>query len=70
MSAVERTDVASQEHPVSPYLRMDRIPHIWCSTCSIGTAATCFIEAVKKANMDRDDICIVSGIGCSGRIAG
>lgn len=25
------------EHPLEPFLRMDRIPHIWCPTCGIGT---------------------------------
>ena len=58
------------EHPLESWLRMDRIPHIWCSTCGIGTAVTCFIEAVKKTGIAREDICVVSGIGCSGRIAG
>jgi 2-oxoglutarate ferredoxin oxidoreductase subunit beta len=58
------------EHPLENWLRMDRIPHIWCSTCGIGTAVTCFIEAVKKTQIERNDISIVSGIGCSGRIAG
>ena len=58
------------EHPLEDWLRMDRIPHIWCPTCGIGTAVTCFIEAVKKLDVDRDKISVVSGIGCSGRIAG
>ena len=58
------------EHPLEPWLRMERIPHIWCPTCGIGTAVTCFIEAMKKVNVPRKDICVVSGIGCSGRIAG
>ena len=58
------------EHPLESWLRMDRIPHIWCSTCGIGTAVTCFIEGIKKANINRNDLCVVSGIGCSGRIAG
>ncbi len=58
------------EHPLEPWLRMERFPHIWCSTCGIGVAVTCFIEAVKKLNIPREDICVVSGIGCSGRIAG
>ena len=57
-------------HPLENWLRMDRIPHIWCSTCGIGTAVTCFVEAIKKSNIERDDISVVSGIGCSGRIAG
>ena len=59
-----------QEHPLESWLRMDRIPHIWCSTCGIGTAVTCFIEAVKKSQIPREKISVVSGIGCSGRIAG
>ena len=29
------------EHPMEDWLRMDRMPHIWCSTCGIGTAVTC-----------------------------
>ena len=58
------------DHPMAEWLRMDRIPHIWCSTCGIGTAVTCFVEAVKAAKIPREDISIVSGIGCSGRIAG
>ena len=58
------------EHPLQQWLRMERIPHIWCSTCGIGTAVTCFIEAIKKSGLNREDVCVVSGIGCSGRIAG
>jgi 2-oxoglutarate ferredoxin oxidoreductase subunit beta len=49
---------------------MDRIPHIWCPTCGIGTAVTSFVEAIKRTTYNRDDICVVSGIGCSGRISG
>ena len=60
----------NQLHPLSEWLRMERIPHIWCSTCGIGTAVTCFIEAIKKSQIPREDIVVVSGIGCSGRIAG
>ena len=58
------------EHPMEDWLRMDRMPHIWCSTCGIGTAVTCFVEAVKKTQIERDDLAIVSGIGCTGRVAG
>lgn len=60
----------SFDHPLESWLRMDRIPHIWCSTCGIGTAVTCFIEAIKKSNIPRQKIAVVSGIGCTGRVAG
>ena len=29
-------------NPVEPFLRMDRIPHIWCPGCGIGTTVNCF----------------------------
>ncbi len=66
----KKTQVDLADHPMAEWLRMDRIPHIWCSTCGIGTAVTCFVEAVKAAKIPREDISVVSGIGCSGRIAG
>ena len=43
-----------EQHPLESWLRMDRIPHIWCSTCGIGTVVTCFVEALKKTGFDRD----------------
>ena len=60
----------SQEHPVAPYLRMDRIPHIWCPTCGIGTVVKCYASALEEAKMDLKKAVIVSGIGCTGRVAG
>jgi len=64
----EQLDV--QENPIEDFLRMDRIPHIWCSGCGIGTVVTSFVEAVKKSNLDLDKLAVVSGIGCTGRVAG
>jgi len=26
-----------EHHPMEDFLRMDRMPHIWCSTCGLGT---------------------------------
>jgi len=57
-------------HPMDDVLRMDRIPHIWCPGCGIGTAVTAFAEGLKKAEIDLQKTCIVSGIGCTGRVAG
>jgi 2-oxoglutarate ferredoxin oxidoreductase subunit beta len=58
------------EHPMESLLRMDRIPHIWCPTCGIGTAVTAFAEALKKIDHPLEKVCVVSGIGCTGRVAG
>jgi 2-oxoglutarate ferredoxin oxidoreductase subunit beta len=57
-------------HPMQDILRMDRMPHIWCPGCGIGTAVTAFAMALEKAEIPLDNIAVVSGIGCSGRIAG
>ena len=35
----------TQDHPIAPFLRMDRIPHIWCPTCGLGTVVTAFAAA-------------------------
>ena len=57
-------------HPMEQYLRMERLPHIWCSSCGIGTVITAFISGLQKSGLDRDKVSVVSGIGCSGRAAG
>jgi 2-oxoglutarate ferredoxin oxidoreductase subunit beta len=59
-----------ERHPMEHMLRADRLPHIWCPTCGIGTAVKCFTEAVERSGIDLDHIAIVSGIGCTGRVAG
>ena len=41
--------VSMDEHPIAPYLRMDRMPHIWCPTCGIGTVVKCFATALEEA---------------------
>ena len=58
------------KNPMEGILRMDRIPHIWCPGCGIGTVVTSFAEALKKNKEDLDKVAIVSGIGCTGRVAG
>jgi len=73
MSAVDITDKKkeiAEHHPMEELLRMDRIPHIWCPACGIGTAVTAFASALEKANLNLDKVAIVSGIGCTGRVAG
>jgi len=65
------TDTPSNPvNPVEKLLRMDRIPHIWCPGCGIGTSVNCFARAIEKADIDYDNLHVVSGIGCTGRVAG
>jgi 2-oxoglutarate ferredoxin oxidoreductase subunit beta len=58
------------EHPLDDLLRSDRIPHIWCPGCGIGTAFSSCLWAVKSSGFDPQKTVVVSGIGCSGRAAG
>jgi 2-oxoglutarate ferredoxin oxidoreductase subunit beta len=58
------------ENPVMPYLRQDRMPHIWCPGCGIGTTLNCFTRALAASGLNLDQVAIVSGIGCTGRVAG
>jgi len=61
---------AAPDHPLEDLIRSDRIPHIWCSGCGIGTAFASCLTAMKSSGIDLRKTCMVSGIGCSGRAAG
>jgi len=57
-------------HPLDGLLRTDRIPHIWCPGCGIGTAFSSCLIAMRESGIDLRNSVMVSGIGCSGRGAG
>lgn len=67
---MKKEDKLEEKNPQEDLLRMDRIPHIWCPGCGIGTVVTSFNEALRKNNEDLDKVAVVSGIGCTGRVAG
>ncbi len=62
--------IKQPEHPLDDLLRTDRIPHIWCSGCGIGTVFSSCLVAMKTSGLDLQKMTMVSGIGCSGRAAG
>jgi len=43
-------------------------PNVWCPGCGIGIALGAFIRAVDRLQIPKDDIALVSGIGCTARI--
>src|SRR5579863_799705 len=57
-------------NPVESFLRSDRMPHIWCPGCGIGTTVNCFAQALIESKIDLESLALVSGIGCTGRVAG
>jgi 2-oxoglutarate ferredoxin oxidoreductase subunit beta len=52
------------------YIRAGKLPHIWCPGCSYGIVFKSILRAVDAQGLDRDDIALVSGIGCASRLPG
>lgn len=63
-------DESMPVNTVEEFLRMDRMPHIWCPGCGIGTTVNCFAHALETSGLDLSKVAVVSGIGCTGRVAG
>jgi 2-oxoglutarate ferredoxin oxidoreductase subunit beta len=59
-----------EQHPYFDVLRKEMMPNIWCSGCRIGRIKNTFIEAIQQLGYDADKCAVVSGIGCSSRVAG
>ena len=57
-------------HPLDDLIRTDRIPHIWCPGCGIGTVFSSCLTAIKATEIPYNEFTMVSGIGCSARAAG
>ena len=51
------------------YLRIQKMPTLWCWGCGDGVILKTFVRAVEKMGWNQDDVCVVSGIGCSGRFS-
>ena len=51
------------------YLRHDKkFPHVWCPGCGNGIVLGSLIRAIDSIGLKKDEIVLVSGIGCSGRM--
>ncbi|MCT7470547.1 2-oxoglutarate ferredoxin oxidoreductase subunit beta [Aliarcobacter cryaerophilus] len=51
------------------YLRTDKMPTLWCWGCGDGVILKALIRSIDKLGWNMDDVCVVSGIGCSGRFS-
>lgn len=49
---------------------MNKLPHIWCPGCGHGIVTHALAKAIGNLDLDKDKVCIVSGIGCSSRAPG
>ncbi|MBN1179434.1 MAG: 2-oxoacid:ferredoxin oxidoreductase subunit beta [Anaerolineae bacterium] len=51
------------------YLRHSKkFPNVWCAGCGIGIVLGAIIRAVDSLDLDKNDIAMISGIGCTGRM--
>jgi len=54
---------------IHKYLRHDKkFPHVWCPGCGIGIMLGALIRAIDRIGYGKDEVVLVSGIGCSGRL--
>lgn len=51
------------------YLRHNKkFPHVWCPGCGNGIVMGALLRAIHRLDIEKDDIVLASGIGCSGRM--
>jgi 2-oxoglutarate/2-oxoacid ferredoxin oxidoreductase subunit beta len=63
------TKVEQPSNVVHKYLRTKKtFPHVWCSGCGLGVVLSSLIRAIDRLQIPKDDIAILSGIGCSSRL--
>ena len=52
------------------YVRERFFPHLWCPGCGHGIVLNGLLRSIENIGLNKSDIVMVSGIGCSSRIAG
>ncbi len=63
-------EIIVKEHPLDGVLRSDRLPHIWCPGCGLGSIMASLAHAMADSGIPLRKHIVVCGIGCTGRIAG
>ena len=52
------------------YIRARFFPHMWCPGCGHGIVLSALLRAIHELGLDKNEIVMTSGIGCSSRISG
>jgi 2-oxoglutarate ferredoxin oxidoreductase subunit beta len=55
---------------IKKYIRSRFFPHIWCPGCGHGTVLNGLLRALDGLGINKNNVVMVSGIGCSSRISG
>lgn len=59
-----------ETHKAHEYLRHEKkFPNMWCAGCGIGIVMGSLIRAVADLGLDKDQVALISGIGCTGRMS-
>jgi 2-oxoglutarate ferredoxin oxidoreductase subunit beta len=55
---------------IHQYLRHNKkFPHVLCAGCGHGIVLGTLIRSIHSLGIPKDDVVVVAGIGCSGRLA-
>ncbi len=64
--------VSGVTHPLDKFVRVDRLPHLWCPGCGIGIVMSSMLRAIEKrveeGLFSEEDVVVVGGIGCTARM--
>lgn len=63
-------DTAQASLTMRDFLRADRLPTTWCPGCGLGIILNSIAQAIRHRGLDNDEVTMVSGIGCTGRMSG
>ncbi|MHC4777354.1 MAG: thiamine pyrophosphate-dependent enzyme [Planctomycetota bacterium] len=55
---------------INQFLRKSNLPHIWCAGCGNGIILNSMLRVIGSLGYAKDDVAMVSGIGCSSRMPG
>jgi len=55
---------------IKDYIRERFFPHMWCPGCGHGIILNSLLRAVEELGLEKNDVVMTSGIGCSARISG
>ncbi len=68
MNEIVRKDAVRPAFDIKDYLRLDLMPHFMCPGCGHGIALRALLWATHELGIEKNQLAVVSGIGCSGRV--
>jgi 2-oxoglutarate ferredoxin oxidoreductase subunit beta len=61
--------MSKEQHRAYSFLRhTKKFPNVWCPGCGIGIVMAGLIRAIDRTELSKDEVALISGIGCSGRM--